>query len=825
MPALAVAVLSAALLAYEILLVRLFSIAHFHHFASLAIGLAMLGFGAAGTLRALWPRKAPQVGIAATSGLSALLLLAAPALSSRLPLDAAQLPWDPRQWWRLGAFCLVLAAPLVAGALAILGALAAAPARPGLIYGASFAGSGLGALAAIASLAWLPLDGALAVPAALAAIATLAAGAGTTALPGARHEQRGPAAALAAPPTSLAAPPATRRRRGPVLAAILVLLGALAVARPPWRVAMNPYKGLPQVEAFPGARRVGERWGPLGWTVAVSAPSFRHAPGLSLGYRGPVPPQTALFVDGDLVGAVADWSDTAGAMLDALPTALPYALGGRERVLVLGSGGNTEIWNAARHGARRIVAVDLNPHVIAFSRAPAPPAADVVWMEADARAFVAATRETFDLVVLPPGGGLGASAAGLHALGESFLHTVEGYRAYLERLSPGGVLAVTCWLTTPPRESVRLVLAAAEALRRVPGRGAAGGLLVSRSWGTVTVLVKPSGFEPAEIEALERWAQARLFDLDWTPRIAAGRAARPSFHALDRPALLEAARAAAAGPDSAAAFARRYPFAVAPATDARPYPQHFLRAGALPRFLGGDLGRWLPFAEWGYVTLVATLAVSAALGAALLLAPWALGRGRARSRPRAAVIGYFAAIGLAYLFAEIAALQPLGLLLGHPLYAVAALLALVLVCSGVGSALSDRIAVHHSWRMPAMLALGIAAAAAALLPAAQALQGAPLLGRAGLAAAALAPLAVLMGMPFPLGLRGLIGDHPDGLAWAWAANGFASVVAAPLAALVALELRTSTVLALAAVAYAGAAAVLRGRVVESPPLSRGPRKE
>jgi hypothetical protein len=65
-------------------------------------------------------------------------------------------------------------------------------------------------------------------------------------------------------------------------------------------------------------------------------------------------------------------------------------------------------------------------------------------------------------------------------------------------------------------------------------------------------------------------------------------------------------------------------------------------------------------------------------------------------------------------------------------------------------------------------------------------------------------------MPFPLGLRRLAAGSEGRVAWAWAANGFASVVAAPLAALIALEVGSGTLLAGAGTAYAVAGAVQLG---------------
>jgi hypothetical protein len=74
--------------------------------------------------------------------------------------------------------------------------------------------------------------------------------------------------------------------------------------------------------------------------------------------------------------------------------------------------------------------------------------------------------------------------------------------------------------------------------------------------------------------------------------------------------------------------------------------------------------------------------------------------------------------------------------------------------------------------------------------------------------ASLLPLAFLMGMPFPLGLRRLVRDSGP-LAWAWASNGFASVVAVPLSALLSLELGSRVLFLAAGVAY-GLAAVAAG---------------
>jgi hypothetical protein len=395
----------------------------------------------------------------------------------------------------------------------------------------------------------------------------------------------------------------------------------------------------------------------------------------------------------------------------------------------------------------------------------------------------------------------------VHALSEDFLHTLDAYVAYLEHLSENGLLAVTRWLSVPPRENVRVILTAAEALRRTAPGALEAGIVVVRSWATATTLVKPSGFSQADMERLADWARTRRFDLDWYPDIAS---AESSFNFIDEPVLHRAAAAAVSGLDAAAAFVASYPFAVAPTGDARPYPHHFLRWNSMREFLAGGRGNWLPFAEWGFIALVATLAQSALLAALLIVLPAAIRGRRSRGRGLPRTMAYFAAIGFAYLAAEIAAIQQLGLLLGHPVFAVAAVLTAFLVFSGAGSIRSDMRPALNGRALAFGLAAVLALFAAALLPLVHRAESAGFIVRTGVALLALAPLAFAMGMPFPVGLRALAArEAGSGIAWAWAANGFASTVAAPLAALIALEAGSPALFAAAAAAYAAAGLLLR----------------
>ena len=790
---LAVALVSASTLAYEILLVRVFAIEEFYHFAYMAIGVAMLGLGAAGTFLALARRRGGACdgrGFLWAALLTPLSLILSPTLVHRIPVDVAQLAWDPAQWPRLGLVYLLLTLPFGFAGLTVLVALTREPERTGALYGAGFLGSGAGAAMALASLWLLYPTRALALPALIAALGAAAAALGE----GGR----------------------TARAVG-----IATLAAAIAVvARPPWRLEITPYKGLPQVEAYPDARRVAERTSPLGWVVAVEADAFRHAPGLSLAYRGGFPSQTALFVDAQLAGAATRWTAADTAIAGWLPSALPHVVGPREDVLVVGAGGGMEIWVALFRGAKRIIALELNPDLVELATPSDVSALDrdarIGWVVGDARSRLAGMAERFDLITLGPDRGFGAATGGVHALNEDYLHTVQAYESYLERLAEGGVLAITRWLTVPPRESLRVILTAAAALRRTSPDHVDDGLVVVRSWATATVLVKPSGFSTADVDSLSAWATSRRFDLDWYPGV---RSPRSRFNVLDEPTLFRAAAAAVGGPAEAESFAYSYSFAVGALGDERPYPHHFLRLGSLATLLRQGAGQWLPFAEWGYVALLATLAQSLVLSLLFLVLPVLIAARGSTGVGYVRVIGYFAAIGFAYLAAEIAAIQQLSLLLGHPVYSVAVVLAVFLIASGAGSAWSDRRRDSEAWKATLILAASIVVYAALLLTAVHVIHRASLAVRGMAAAAVLLPLAFAMGLPFPLGLRHLCRGRGEGMAWAWAANGFASVTATPLSALIALEAGSRVLLFCAGLAYSIAAAALLIRPRHRSPIT------
>ena len=167
----AVSLLSAATIAYEILLTRLFAVALWHHFAYMIISLALLGYGASGTFlvfvrhRALARFGVSFAALAVSFGLAAIGCY---AVVWRLPFNPLEVIWDWRQQLYLAAMYLLLALPFFTVGSAIGLSLAARPARIGAIYRADLTGAGTGALSIVLAMFALPPEDCLRVIAAVA---------------------------------------------------------------------------------------------------------------------------------------------------------------------------------------------------------------------------------------------------------------------------------------------------------------------------------------------------------------------------------------------------------------------------------------------------------------------------------------------------------------------------------------------------------------------------------------------------------------------------------------------------------------------------------
>jgi hypothetical protein len=585
------------------------------------------------------------------------------------------------------------------------------------------------------------------------------------------------------------------------------LLCTLVTWRTPAAVAvrLSPYKGLSYALQVPGAEVRSSRWNGFSRVDVVESTAIRSLPGLSYRYEGSPPPQLGLFVDGDDMAPVLQVPP--GADVGAyLPTALAYALRPEARTLVLAPKGGLEVWVALGQGARSVTVVESNPLVWA-AVGELYEDERVAVVEDDPRSYVSRRGDgpevgPYDVVVLALTAPYRTIRSGAYSLGEEYAYTVEAFGSYLEQLAPGGVLVVSRWLQMPPSESLRAYALAVTAVERAGGDPVEQ-IVAFRGYMMMTLLVSPQAFTGEDLTVIREFADARAFDLVAAPGLASGeinrhnRLAAPLYHNSFAD-LLEA--------EDRGAWYEAYAFDVRPPTDDHPFFGHFHKWSQAPQVIA-ELGKtWQPFGGAGYFMMIALLLLSGAFAVLLMGLPVLSRSDKLSGEGNGLDLIYFGFLGVGFLFVEIPLIQRAILFLGDPAYGVTVVLFSILLSSGIGSFLSGRL------RMPAAMIIGGLVVAvvltATLLPVIFSLLLGLSWGRRAIAAAlALAPLGLLMGMPFPMGLRELARRTPGQLPWAWAVNGAMSVVASVLAALVALSLGFTAVLIVGAACYGGAALV------------------
>ncbi len=512
---LGLAVLSAAALAFEITLTRLFSVTQWYHFAFLAVSVALLGYGASGTALSInprWTRLPTARRAAAFAVLFAASVLGAYLSLNYLPFDSYRIAWEQRQILYLLLYYLALTAPFFFAGMATGMLLTAHAGHAARLYASNLLGSAAGALVPPLVLGQVG-EGAVLVVASLGPLAAFAF-----------LLQRTPGRPLARQPWALAG-------RVLLLCTCGILL-ALSVYLPAsFRLRLSPYKGLSQVLLFSDAKVTWQRWNAFSRVDRVRSSSIRSAPGLSLAYPGRLPQQDGLLVDGDDLSPVAV-TEADREYLDYLPVALPYRLRAGGRALILEPRGGQSVLVALSEGAGPVVAVESNPLLVASAGSVYQDERVEVVSE-EARHYVRRSEELYDVIHLALYDSYRPVTSGAFSLGERYDLTLEAFEDYMGRLRPGGLLVVERWMQLPPSELLRAGAIAVEALRQTGVEQPEAQLAVIRDWQVGLILVKNGAYDQGELTAIREFCQARSLDLVALPGLLETEANQ--FNVLEEP--------------------------------------------------------------------------------------------------------------------------------------------------------------------------------------------------------------------------------------------------------------------------------------------------
>lgn len=483
-------------------------------------------------------------------------------------------------------------------------------------------------------------------------------------------------------------------------------------------------------------------------------------------------------------------------------TSLPYHTAPDPgNVFIVGAGGGRDVLTALMFGAGKVQACDINPVTISLVRDRFNDFAGGIYRDprvepvvAEARSRLRASDESFDLIQISLIDSWSATVAGAFSLAENNLYTREAFVEYLDHLTDEGMISISRFLFRPRTQTLRLVVLARAALEATgvedPSRHVV--VLGTDDTGASTVLISKNPFTE---ERLAR-VRATADEYQYVKLHMPGEGGEPEFEA------------ALARDERFDEFIRTAYYDYRAPTDDRPFffqMLYFTRAFDLFRPGKRIVGQ--SFNYYGQVVLLELLGISALMVALFFFVPLKLSR-RVGALPARWGL-YYVLLGAGFMFVEIPLLQKGALYLGHPTYSLSVVLFSMLLFTGAGSALSNRISdAMLPRRLPLLLAVvggGSILTAFGLDLLISATIGLPFAARAALMTLVSAALALSMGVGFPSGVR-MLGPSADrAIPWVWALNGGASVMGSIIAMALSMAFGYRLTLLLGGGAYLAAA--------------------
>ncbi|HSQ24528.1 MAG TPA: hypothetical protein VLN44_08960, partial [Pyrinomonadaceae bacterium] len=527
------------------------------------------------------------------------------------------------------------------------------------------------------------------------------------------------------------------------VSAVLLTAGAAfsAVKFGTFRVKPGTTKAMRnQMDASPGSRIVQTGWNAYSRIDCVE--------GLPNSFA-------RLYIDSDAWTGIRGWDGKLESVQDMRGSyrALPFRLTPNAETMIIGPGGGPDVVAALASGSRKVTAVEMNPLMLKFVRSYGARAGnlydrpDVETVLSEGRNFISRTDRKFDIILLGFVDSWASVASGGLSLSENYLYTSEAMRAYYDHLSDNGIVVVLRWEMDIPRlvSNAVATLGASEAAKRIV-------VLMEKQaapndYPQMLFMLRKRPFTDAELrEISEKWTQA-------TPIIIPGGTAPPLIADV------------LAGRKTLEQYDAASPRFVGAVWDDSPFYFAIDRPFRMPSTIAERLLRWLLAPSVGLLLLFAVLGM-----------PRRKATNEAGQSPAYRYAGsllYFAALGFGFIAVELALLQNLTLLVGHPIYTLSVLLFTLLAFGGLGSALSVRFPMWLACVAVAVIGAIEALALPKLVPA---LLWLPLWGRIGVAIALIAPLGLAMGMPFPSGLRRTGDGSLAAPPFYWGLNGIMSVI-------------------------------------------------
>jgi hypothetical protein len=752
---------SVAIIGFQLAIISLLSYSQWHHFAYLAVSIAMLGFGSSGVILSVWVnffRSKANILLPWIYIGTGLMMFLSPILINHpwFRFDTFLLFTSYNQLVKLLITCFILFIPFLLGATALGLFFMTRSSEIAKLYAWNLAGSAFGGVIMVGlSNYFLPMN-----LVALFGFGSIISGG----LIAKSNKQR-------------------------LFLIATILTGILVLWLQPAIPFTSEFKSLSKTLLIPGTKVQKKIPLAQGTLEFIASENIRQAQGLNLSYNGSVPIVDIAFLNAQSYCAF-ERGEVGDGFYNNNLFAFPYLLNkvNPEKVLLLQPNSTFFITQAIELGAKEVKVIE-----------PIKPVADSLnsfnWnrdcvnvVNSYPRAYIHSGSEFWNIILFPNGGSL--SSAGLSALEEQYIYTTEAIANAFQRLKKDGILVLSSYMDNPPRYSLKMLALVSESLKSL-GLQPSNHIIALRSWNSLLVVVKQISFTENEFEYATNFANDQGFDMVNPTAIFEHNSLSDSLFKVIADEIIFSKRTE---------VSENYIFNLSAPTDNQPFFSQFMKVSEIRSYFRMFGTQSVPFLELGYFIIWACLLICLLL--AILAIAFPLFISLKKRKLILWVWIYFSLLGMAYMLIEIALIQRSILIVGNPITASALVISAMLCFSAVGSFYSAKFDIKRSLSY-ILISIGFLVTIIAFFG--NSLSnwkvGDELFLKIILLVVSIAPLASLMGMAFPMGMRIISERYPDQIPIAWGVNGFFSVLAAPIATIIAIEGGYTFVIMISALFY------------------------
>jgi MFS family permease len=752
--------ISMAIIGFQLAIINLLSYSQWHHFAYLAVSIAMLGFGSSGVILSVWVdffRKKAESLLPWLFLTTSVLMFITPLLTNL-------------QWFRFDTFllftsfshliklfltCFILFIPFLTGATAIGLFFILRNHKISILYAWNLGGSAAGGvILVILSSVFFPMNLA-SIFGFVALVACFIKG---------------------------------NSRFLRFLAAVTFLVGFCVLALQPKIPLTSQFKSLSKTLLIPETKV--ERQIPLaeGTLEFVSSQNLRQANGLSLNYIGNVPLVDMVFLNAQAYFAFERECVERDFYQKNL-YALPYFLSNSQNknVLLLQPSSTFYVTQAAIMGHNSTLVEPLKP--IADSLTNFSGITNTVnVINSYPREYLYRDKNNWGIIIFPQVGNTGG--AGLGALKEEFLFTTNALKKSFDLLNSDGLLVLSSVMDNPSRNNLKLIKLTAQSLaeKYLPPNEH---LVAIRNWNTMLIMASKSAFNEDNTRIIQEFCSNLGFDLVYPPSNHQQNILSDTLFQTLAQKIIK---------DYKTDKVKDYSFNLKSPTDNSPFFSQFVKLTRLYEYFNWYGIESLVYLELGYFIVWASLLICLILGIIAIAFPLLTAFKNRVFIPWIWI--YFSFLGLAYMLLEVSLIQRSILTVGNPIMASALIISSILCFSAIGSYFSSQLNIK-TWLPSILGTIGLLIISLAVWGDNLTIWLAQfsLVFKIFVLVLSISPLAFAMGMAFPMGMRILSERYPYQIPIAWGVNGFFSVLAAPIATIIAVELGFIQVLILCSCVY------------------------